>query len=202
MTQIRAPFFVCTVLVAALSHSLPAQTATPTLTPVPAPTCTPRNPPAACRGAKLQVVWLARDPGNVHISVSATGCPLTQTCLAGVPRGDLVSVPPMTVTVADAGNLVLSKQVSDPGRNVGGCPGGSDTYRGVDRLRLVYGAATTLIAKLSVGLADPTPPTLNPPVTVTVRDACGAVVNATANSCFVNESSVRTTVKCILSPPL
>jgi hypothetical protein len=201
MVQIRVPVLMCAVLMATLSHTVHAQTATPTLTPVPTATCTPRSVPAKCLGAKVQVVWFAKDPTNAHVSVSTTGCPLTQSCLAGVDNGELVSVPPVTLTIADGDNHVLSKDFSGPGRNVGGCPGGSDTYRAVDRLRLVYGAAMTLIAKLSVALAGPTPPTLKAPVSVTVRDACGSVVNATTNSCFVKASSAATTIRCIFSPP-
>ncbi len=202
MRPIRVPPLACALLLSMVGFNIAAQaqSPTPTLTPVPAPTCTPRSAPRACLGTKLRLVWFTKDPTNAHVSVSATGCPLTPDCLAGVASGTLVSVPPLTVTVTDAGNNVLSKGIGGPGSNHGGCPGGSDTYRSVDRLRLVYGAAMTLIAKMTVPLASPAPPALNPPVAVTVRDACGLVVNGTATSCFVKTSSAWTQTKCILSP--
>jgi hypothetical protein len=203
MMRIRVGTLVGAVLISmlALDPAGHAQTATPTLTPVPTPTCTPRSVPAACRGARLQVSWFTKDPSNARISVSTTGCPLTPSCLAGVANGELVSLPPLTLTIADNDNHQLSKDVSSPGRNMGGCPGGSDTYRGVDRLRLVYGAAMTLIATLNVPLASPTPPTLNAPVALTVRDACGPILNATTNSCSIKASAAVTTIRCSFSPP-
>ncbi len=202
MRQIRVAVLLCALLLSTVGFNLAAQaqSATPTLTPIPTPACTPRTAPRACLGTKLKVVWFTKDPTNAHVSVSASGCPLTPNCLAGVASGTLVSVPPLTVTLTDKDKNALSKGIGAPGQNSGGCPGGSDTYRAADRLRLVYGAAMTLIAKMTVPLASPTPPTLNPPVAVTVRDACGLVVNGTATSCLLKTSSAWTQMKCIVSP--
>jgi hypothetical protein len=207
MSNIRVAMVELGLLCAAVMISLPvqAQTATPTveptltstLTPVPTPTCTPRAAAAPCRGAKLQVTWFSKDPSNARIFVSATGCPTIPICTdVGVADGDLVSVPPLTVTITDSQNHSLIKQVTDPGVNAGGCPGGKDTYRAADRLRLIYGAATTLLTKAKIPLAQPAPPTLIPPISVAVRDACGSLINATVNTCFPKVKSTMTSLKC------
>jgi hypothetical protein len=206
MSNIRVAMVEFGVLCAAVMIAVPAlaQTETPTLaaTPTPTsttptPTCTQRAEAAACMGARLQVTWFAKDPANARISVSAKGCPTIPVCTdEGVADGDLVSVPPLTVTITDAEMRSLIKPVTDPGVNSGGCPGGHDTYRLVNRLRLIYGAATTLVTKAKIPLAQPTPPTLVPPIKIAVRDTCGSLINATVNTCFPKSTSTMTSLKC------
>ena len=184
----------------ACSGTVRAQTATPTLTPAatqtPTPTCTPRGVPATCSGAKkLSVTWRSKDPLEVVVSVSATNCPMVPSCGAG-GVGDLVSVPPVSVTITDTMGTSLSKRVTAPGINAGGCPGGADSYRSTDRLRLVFGAAMTVIGKLRVPQTQPTAPTLVPPITVTARDACGTLATATVNTCFPKSSATSASLKC------
>jgi hypothetical protein len=82
------------------------------------------------------------------------------------------------------------------------CPGGHDTYRTVtDRLRLVYGAAssgvaTTLIAKVKMPQAQPTPPALTGPITFTLRDSCGYGISGTVSTCFTRTTANTTYMKC------
>ncbi len=181
-----------------LGGAVSAQTATPTLTPMgtPTPTCTPRAVPAACSGAqKLYVSWRAKDPLDVGVSVSATNCPVVSSCGAG-GAGDLVSVPPVSVTITDSLGHSLSKTVNAPGVNTGGCPGGIDSYRGSDRFRLIFGAAMTMIGKLRVPQTQSTAPALTPPITITARDACGTLATATVNTCTPKTSSTATYLKC------
>lgn len=181
-----------------LGGAASAQTATPSLTPMasPTPTCTPRAVPAACSGArKLYVRWRAKAPLDVGVSVSATNCPVVPSCGTG-DAGDLVSVPPVSVTITDSLGHSLSKKVSAPGVNSGGCPGGIDSYRGSDRFRLIFGAAMTMIGKLHASQTQPTAPVLTPPITITAQDACGTLATATVNTCTPKTSSTASYLKC------
>jgi hypothetical protein len=198
-TTVAAMLCLATLIVGAPAS---AQTATPTVTPpataTPTATCTQRAEPPACAGAKkVQLTWFAKDPLATRVFVSATGCPAIPSCDSTLD-GELVSVAPVTLAVTDAANQSLAKTVTDPGVNTGGCPGGIDSYRGVDRLRFVFGAdgQTTLIGKLRVSQSQPTPPAFSSPLVVTVRDACGSLVRAVVSTCFAKTSLKSTSLKC------
>jgi hypothetical protein len=176
-----------------------AQTATPTppATPTPTATCIPRGE-AACAGAKkLNIAWFAKDPFTVRMSVSATACPALPSCEFAVD-GELVTRPPLAIQLEDSNGLFLAETITDPGINSGGCPGGSDSYRGTSRLKLVFGAdgLTTVIGKTRFTQPGSLPPTLSPPITVTIRDACGVLDTATVNTCYPRFSGTTAAVKC------
>jgi hypothetical protein len=178
-----------------------AQTDTPTPPPAtatPTATCTPRNAPPPCSGAKkLTLAWFAKDPLTLRVAISATGCPAIPSCQLAVD-GELVSVPPPSVEIRDSANQTFVKTITDPGFNTGGCPGGSDVYRGVSRLKLVFGVngQTTIIGKVRVAQLQPLPPTFSPPITITVRDACGVLDTATVNTCYPRVSTTTASLKC------
>src|SRR5262249_46498947 len=109
--------------------------------------------------------------------------------------GDLIAIPPVSLTVADATTQSVSKTITDPGVNSGGCPGGKDTYRGADRFRFIYGASTTLVGKLRIAQTSLTP-ALVAPLTFAVRDACGPVARGVVTTCVTKSSLVRTDIKC------
>ena len=172
-----------------------AQTATPTQSPLATPTCTPRAEPAACAGAKkLYVTWKAKDPQTLRVAISATGCPTVSSCALQAP-GELVSDPPVSVSITDASNQMFAETLVATGINTSGCPG-SDIYRGVDRLRLVFGASTTVIGKLRIQQAQTVPPDLTPPIRVEVRDACGPLYSAVLNTCYPRAKNGITSTKC------
>lgn len=179
---------------AVISGPATAQTPTPTLTPP--PTCTPRSAPAACSGAnKVSVSWKAKAPTVVGVTLSAAHCPIVPSCGSGAD-GDLVSVPPVTVILTDSAGHSLTKKITDPGVNSGGCPGGIDSYRGADRFRLIFGAAMTMIGKLRFSQTQSTAPALTPPLTVTAQDACGTLATATVGTCFPKPSTIGSVLKC------
>ncbi|MCK6554904.1 hypothetical protein L6Q96_10040 [Candidatus Binatia bacterium] len=189
--------------VAVLLTGMPAAAQTPTPTPglptaTPTPTCTARAVPELCAGAKkLLVTWTAKDPGAIRLAVSATNCPAIPACgLAG--DGELVSEPPVAVTVSDAAGLVLARTLTAPGVNAGGCPGGHDTYRDKDRLRFVFGEGgrATVIGKVRIPQAGTTAPVVTPPLSVTIGDACGTLFRTSVGTCSWRVSSSRTDVKC------
>jgi len=158
-------------------------------------TCTQRTEPLACTGAgRIYVTWKAKDPQTLRVFLSATGCATVPNCGMQAP-GELVSDPPVAVSITDASNQTFGKTIAATGINTAGCPG-SDTYHGVDRLRLVFGASTTVIGKLRIPQAQTTPPDLTPPIIVEVRDACGPLYRAVLNTCYPRAKNGITNVKC------
>jgi hypothetical protein len=202
MATSRLPL-VTTLVFALFAWGKPvvAQTDTPTpvpATPSPTATCTPRNPPSACAGArKLTLAWFAKDPLTLRVTISATGCPAVPSCQLAVD-GELVSVPPPSIEIRDSANQTFIKPITDPGFNTGGCPGGSDVYRGASRLKLVFGAngETTVVGKIRVQQSQPLPPMFTPPIVITVRDACGVLDTATVSNCYPRVSTSTSSLKC------
>jgi hypothetical protein len=201
MTNSRSRLIITLVLALFVCGApVMAQTDTPTpsLSATPTATCTPRNPPAACAGAKkLNLAWFAKDPLTLRVTISITACPAIPSCEQAVD-GELVSVPPPSVEIRDAAAQTFVKLITDPGFNSGGCPGGSDQYRGASRLKLVFGAdgQTTVVSKFRVPQSQPLPPTFTPPITITVRDACGILDTATVNTCYPRVSTTTASLKC------
>jgi len=188
-------------LMIAIAGPALAQTSTPTPTPpaaTPTPTFTCAGPRAAtCVGAKkLNVAWFAKDPFTVRMAISATGCPAVPECDLAVD-GELVTIPPLSVELKDANGLTFAKTVTDPGVNLGGCPG-SELYRGISRLKFVYGAGgvTTVLGKFRFAQTQSMPPTLTPPITVTISDACGVVDSVTMNTCYPRFKDTTSSLKC------
>jgi hypothetical protein len=183
-------------VVAVFVNVAAAQTNTPTHTPAATSTPTPTRAPLECVGSrKLYVTWVAKDPLNLRVGLSATGCPEIFDCDGSVD-GELVSQPPTSFTVIDANGVSLSKTITDLGVNTGGCPGGHDTYRGLGRLRFVFGESTTVIGKQRVAQAQNTPPTLTPPLRVTFNDAGGVLYTYVVNTCYPRISELMTSLKC------
>jgi hypothetical protein len=149
-----------------------------------------------CIGArKVYVTWVAKDPLNLRVAVSATGCPQHPSC-DEQGDGELVSQPPITLNIVDAAGNSFAKTINDPGFNSGGCPGGHDTYRGTGRMRFVYGASTTVIGKHRVLQAEAIPPGLTPPIQVNISDAGGGLYSFVANTCSPRITSISTGFKC------
>lgn len=158
-------------------------------------TCTQRAEPLTCTGArKLYVTWKAKDPQTLRVFLSATGCPTVPNCGMQAP-GELVSEPPVAVSITDASNQAFGKTIAATGINTNGCPG-SDIYHGVDRLRLVFGASTTVIGKLRIPQTQTVPPDLMPPISVEVSDACGPLYRAVVTTCYPRAKNGITTLKC------
>jgi hypothetical protein len=173
----------------------PGDTPTATGSPLPTPTCAPPSAALPCTGTKkVQVSWFAKDPFTARVVVSGTHCEAPVRCED--VSGDLVTVPPITVTITDAAGQSLSKTITAPGVNMNGCPGGHDTYRSpTERLRFVYGAATTVVGKMRAPQPNPTPLALTPPLKFTVQDSCGYAVEGTVSTCFLRQSSKGTVLK-------
>jgi hypothetical protein len=108
-----------------------------------------------------------------------------------------VTIAPLTVVVADANGKSIGKPLRGTGANVNGCPGGKDLYsaRG-DKLRLIYGASTTLIGKLTIPQPDASPPKFVPPLQFTVRDQCGFLVSGSVDRCATTRSGSSVLMKC------
>jgi len=184
-------------LILATAASAQTPTTTPTLTSTPEPTCTARPAPGSCVGAKkLNLIWFAKDPFTLRMAVSSTLCPAVPSCEFAVD-GDLVSSPPPKVEMRDASGLVFTKTVTDPGFNNGGCPG-SELYRGASRLKFVFGTngVTTVLGKLRFAQTQAGMPSLTPPITVTISDACGALYSTTVSTCYPRLSETSASMKC------
>jgi hypothetical protein len=165
-------------------------------------TCLPPNAQLSCGGpAKAQLSWSSRNPSVIRLFVSGAHCPAPPRCGSSSP-GQLVSVPPLTITIADASNpqKTVTGTINDPGVNPRGCPGSSDTYRGVARFRLIYGAATTFVGKLPASQAGTTPPALltgaTLPLTVTLSDRCGGLAQTTVVHCTKRSSASAVSLRC------
>jgi len=194
--RLRSVVIAFSLAAALLGSRADAQTSTPTLTPVATPTPTPTRAPLACVGArKLYVTWVAKDPQNLRVAFSATGCPEIFDCDTTLD-GDLASEPPVAFTITDAAHQSFGKTITDPGIGTGGCPGGKDDYRGVGRLRFVFGTSTTVIGKQRLPQTQTTAPTLTPPIQVDLRDAAGALYTFTVNTCYPRITSTSSGLKC------
>ncbi len=186
-------FVVAAVLVQPWSAN--AQTATPNATPTP--------PAPACIGvSKATLSWSTQSPSTVKLVVSATNCGAPARC-GHTAAGTTVTVPPLVFGVTDANGQSISGVLTDPGTNVHGCPGGVDNYRNsTERLRFIFGAATTFIGQVRVPLATPTPsgtpsvPALVPPLTFSVYDADGYAIGGTMPTCTSRQYGRFTYLKC------
>jgi hypothetical protein len=163
------------------------------------PVCTPRSVPALCTGAKKIILTCkARDPLALRVSTSVTGCPTSVVC-AGYVEGELATQPPVSVSATDASGQLFSKTLTVSGVHVGSCPRGTEDYREADRLRFVFGAATTVTSKLRALRSDATRPVFSPPIQVEVRDACGPLYTFDADACSTRVTTTQTYVKCTKS---
>lgn len=170
-----------------------AQTSTPT--PTATPTATPTRVALSCTGArKLYVGWKAKDAFALRVFFTATGCETIYGC-AGASSGNLVSQPPVSFQITDAQGRSFAKTITDPGTNVNGCPG-QDTYQGLGRLRLIFGASTTLIGKQRVAQSQAVPPDLTPPIRIDLRDAGGALYTYHVGACYPRVSDSMVSYKC------
>lgn len=193
---LRLPVLAGLLVTVFLANDATAQTNTPTFTPTATQTPTPTRAPFDCIGArKLYVTWVAKDPQNLRVAFSATGCPEMFNCETSVD-GVLVSQPPISFTITDASGQSFGKTITDPGVNTGGCPGGHDTYRGLGRLRFVFGASTSVISKQRLPQIPTTPPNLTPPIRVDMKDAAGALYTFVVNTCYPRISDSITGLKC------
>jgi hypothetical protein len=143
----------------------------------------------------VYVTWVAKDPQNLRVAVSATGCAQHPNCDDQVD-GELVSAGPIALSIVDAAGNSFEKTIIDPGFNRGGCPGGADTYRGTGRMRFVFGASTTVIGKQRVFQTQTTPPNLTPPIQVDISDAAGGLYSFVVNTCYPRVTSLSTGFKC------
>ncbi len=172
-----------------------AQTATPNATPTP-------TAPACIGVSKATLSWSTQSPSTVKLVVSATNCNAPARC-GHTAAGTTVTVPPLVFGVTDANGQSLGGVLTDTGTNVHGCPGGVDNYRNSsERLRFIFGAATTFIGQVRVPLATPTPsgtpapPTLVPPLTFSVYDANGYAIGGTMSTCTSRQYGRFTYLKC------
>jgi hypothetical protein len=183
----------------AVSARAQTPTVTPTGTAAASPTatlvCTPPSAAQPCLGnRKLNLTWSAKDPLEAILNISATNCPAPPRC-GGAQTP--ITVQPLTLTITDAASHSLAKTITIPSVIKGSCPSGSDTYRTpFDRLRIVYGKTTTVVGKLRMPLAQPTPPTFTGSLSFTLRDSCGYVIDGATSTCFPRVSAHGTAIKC------
>jgi hypothetical protein len=163
----------------------------------------PAPRPAPCGGVRrLNLTWLAKDPQNLRVAISATRCPQPPQCTTAI-HGRLLSQPPVSIALTDNAQQSFRKVITDPGINSGGCPG-KDDYRGADRMRFIYGAFkpgltgnTTLIGKLRLPQTQLTAPILTPPIYVDIRDATGPLYTFTVHTCYPRITPAQVDFKCI-----
>ena len=191
MRNLRVTVLEAVMILAAISVGtapVRGQTATPTPSP------TPTSAPQPCVGARrVYVSWTAKDPLATKVTVSATQCPAPPRCGAALPA----TVPPITLTITDATGQSLGSTITVPGVTRGSCPGGTDTYRAFpDRLRVIYGAATTVLGRVRIPQAQAAPPTLTAPLTFTLRDSSGYAIDGATSTCFLRQFGSGTFLKC------